>query len=260
MSAYPEGAFADLARLRVEKLEGASQQHDRERAAQREREFWETVRNSSDPAALRAYIERYPAGVFADLARFRLDEIETKQAARRQQEEARAREREHWLSVMDSREPEMLRTYLDAYPGGAYADLAHLRLVGLENEPAAATREREAAEPEIAALSEPAAPSTSVLRTDPQYDGVWKGAWLPSGDCWLVKLELRVTGTSVKGSLRSTGGDYDREFLGALDPDGSFLFKHKGLTLKGQLNAATGTATGRSTGATCRGDFKLSRE
>ena len=114
--------------------------------------------------------------------------------------------------------------------------------------------------PEIAALSEPAAPSTSVLRTDPQYDGVSKGAWLPSGDCWLVKLELRVTGTSVKGSLRSTGGDYDREFLGALDPDGTFLFKQKGRTLKGQLNAATGTATGRSTGATCRGDFKLSRE
>ena len=34
--------------------------------------FWESVRNSSDPADLRAYLEQYPKGKFAALARNRL--------------------------------------------------------------------------------------------------------------------------------------------------------------------------------------------
>ena len=37
--------------------------------------FWESVRDSKDPAALRAYLDRFPNGVFAPLARARLDAL-----------------------------------------------------------------------------------------------------------------------------------------------------------------------------------------
>ncbi len=38
--------------------------------------FWESVRNSTDPADFRAYLEKYPAGNFAALARNRLAALE----------------------------------------------------------------------------------------------------------------------------------------------------------------------------------------
>ncbi|HEV2508289.1 caspase family protein [Bosea sp. (in: a-proteobacteria)] len=38
--------------------------------------FWESVRGSRNPADLRAYLTRYPTGVFASLARNRLEEVE----------------------------------------------------------------------------------------------------------------------------------------------------------------------------------------
>jgi hypothetical protein len=40
--------------------------------------FWESIRNSTDPADFRAYLEQYPGGKFAALARNRLGAIEPK--------------------------------------------------------------------------------------------------------------------------------------------------------------------------------------
>ena len=37
--------------------------------------FWESVRESDDPAALRAYLDKYPDGEFKSLAEIRLDEL-----------------------------------------------------------------------------------------------------------------------------------------------------------------------------------------
>jgi hypothetical protein len=43
--------------------------------------FWESVRNSTDPADFRAYLEQYPNGKFASLARNRLAALTPKPAA-----------------------------------------------------------------------------------------------------------------------------------------------------------------------------------
>jgi adenylate cyclase len=39
--------------------------------------FWDTVKDSDNPAMYTAYLEQYPAGSFITLARVRLDEIDT---------------------------------------------------------------------------------------------------------------------------------------------------------------------------------------
>jgi hypothetical protein len=39
--------------------------------------FWDTVRNSRDPADLRAYLTRFPNGTFTELARNRLNQLQT---------------------------------------------------------------------------------------------------------------------------------------------------------------------------------------
>lgn len=45
-------------------------------AGANERTFWETIRNSTDPADFQAYLEKYPGGEFAALARNRLRRLE----------------------------------------------------------------------------------------------------------------------------------------------------------------------------------------
>ncbi len=56
-------------------------------AIDREGMFWDSVKGSSDPAELRAYLDTYPNGIFAPIARARVANLE---AARQQQMASRA--------------------------------------------------------------------------------------------------------------------------------------------------------------------------
>src|ERR1700729_3813835 len=72
---YPEGGFVALARVRLEaiKQEAVSMRdpHDREI----ELSFWESVRESDNPALIQAYLEKYPNGEFKALAQIRINEL-----------------------------------------------------------------------------------------------------------------------------------------------------------------------------------------
>ncbi len=116
LAKYPEGAFAPLARARIEALAAAEAKRlaDAKRSAEppaksvaapppearkpfappapaaatprpepgQEALFWESVRASRDPAELRAYLAKYPDGTFAPLARARLDALAAAAAKR----------------------------------------------------------------------------------------------------------------------------------------------------------------------------------
>ena len=74
---YPEGSFVALARTRLDEFalgEGAAPDpQDRDV----ELSFWESVRESDNPATLQAYLEKYPDGEFKSLAEIRLRELGT---------------------------------------------------------------------------------------------------------------------------------------------------------------------------------------
>ena len=78
---FPDGAYVVLARNRLARLggavaaAGAPGSVEAERLAA-EREFWASVKGSEDPAELRAYLERYPDGAYAVLARARIERLE----------------------------------------------------------------------------------------------------------------------------------------------------------------------------------------
>jgi predicted Ser/Thr protein kinase len=120
LARYPEGAFAPLARARLDTLAAAEAKRASEpppkvaaaspppapvrkpadsvsdkpverlaavepRAAAKPNQeslFWESVRSSNNPAELNAYLERYPQGTFAPLARARIDAIAAAEARR----------------------------------------------------------------------------------------------------------------------------------------------------------------------------------
>ena len=72
---YPEGSFVALARVRLEAIRedavGMRDPRDREI----ELSFWESVRESDNPALLRAYLQKYPNGEFSALAQIRIGEL-----------------------------------------------------------------------------------------------------------------------------------------------------------------------------------------
>jgi len=103
-----------------------------------ELEFWQSVQASGDPVEYAAYLERYPEGIFAPLARERLSRpvsVERPVA----EPDASAVELAFWDSVKSSDNPAMLQAYLDKFPDGTFTALAEIRLVELrqEDEPGA---------------------------------------------------------------------------------------------------------------------------
>jgi adenylate cyclase len=89
--------------------------------------FWQSVQAGDDPAEYQAYLDRYPEGLFADLARARL-EVPAQEAAPK---EDPAIELAFWDTVKDSDNVAMFEAYLAKYPNGAFASLARIRLAEL---------------------------------------------------------------------------------------------------------------------------------
>ena len=100
LESFPNGRFAPLARVRVNSLKPADVEPEpepepaseaqpvpqvaespAESAAERELSAWDTVRGSQAPGDFEAFLQEFPDGNFAELARFRLDQLTPKQTA-----------------------------------------------------------------------------------------------------------------------------------------------------------------------------------
>ncbi len=90
--------------------------------------FWESIKDSEDPAEFTAYLEKYPGGAFAVLAATRLKALQEREAAARREPQADEVELAYWDTVKDSDNAGMFRAYLERYPEGAFAPLARVRL------------------------------------------------------------------------------------------------------------------------------------
>jgi class 3 adenylate cyclase len=97
--------------------------------------FWESIKDSKDPAEFEAYLEQYPSGAFTALAEARLQALLQEQAAPAEtaatDPDVSAVELAFWDAVKDSDNPEMHEAYLERYPDGAFAALAKVRLTEL---------------------------------------------------------------------------------------------------------------------------------
>jgi len=87
--------------------------------------FWQSVQASDDAEEYKVYLDRYPNGTFADLARARLAKPDMP-------EEPTPADREvdvtFWESIKDSDNPGMFDAYLQKFPQGEFRILAELRL------------------------------------------------------------------------------------------------------------------------------------
>ena len=115
-----------------------------------DRDYWRDTGRGGDEVGLRAYLDRYPDGLFAGVARERLREIED---ARRAQ--VPVEERAAWDRAAGADTAEAYRDYLDAYPGGAFAEDARQRLADREEDEAERDRSAELLAQEQAVAGNP---------------------------------------------------------------------------------------------------------
>ena len=92
--------------------------------------YWQRTGALGDEAGLRAYLARYPDGLFATAATTRLTTIDGQRQAA-----AAGQDRAAWADAQRRNDAKGYRTYLQAFPGGAFAAEARARLG--EGEPAA---------------------------------------------------------------------------------------------------------------------------
>jgi adenylate cyclase len=92
--------------------------------------LWDSVKDGS-PAELDSYLERYPEGTFASLARTRFDATlspDGPPAPTPADAATDALDLAFWNSVKDSNRREELQAYLEQHPNGHFAGLARARL------------------------------------------------------------------------------------------------------------------------------------
>lgn len=88
---YPDGQFAALAKNRMNGLATPAKTDSRTSGDSAELTFWDSIKNSNDPGDYHAYLNRYPNGIFADLAKTRLAPFEAAEAARAKEEDIKRR-------------------------------------------------------------------------------------------------------------------------------------------------------------------------
>lgn len=121
--------LAQQAARRAAELEEEARQRQAEQERQ-DRAFWRDSGAGRDEAGMRAYLQRFPDGIFSQIARDRLAEIE---AARRA--EAQARDSAAWDAAVAANTVAAYRQYLAEFPRGAYVDQAGARIEELSRPP-----------------------------------------------------------------------------------------------------------------------------
>lgn len=110
------------AERRAAELEEEARQRKEAQDA-RDRAFWQETGAKGDAAGLRAYLKRFPDGLFAEVAQERLDSIEQDRRA-----SAAIRDRRAWDQAKAADTREAYEDYLSAFPKGAFVEQARQQL------------------------------------------------------------------------------------------------------------------------------------
>lgn len=76
LQSYPNGQFGSLAISRIEELTPKPKSEaDKKKDSEIELEFWRSVKDSGDPDLLQAYLDEYPNGHFALIAKIKIKKL-----------------------------------------------------------------------------------------------------------------------------------------------------------------------------------------
>ncbi len=79
LTRYPEGQFADIAKIRIDELKNRSEAEAARNAkpdTSAEIAFWQSIQNATRPEMYETYLEQYPDGIYAKLARLNISSLQ----------------------------------------------------------------------------------------------------------------------------------------------------------------------------------------
>ncbi len=120
--------MARLAKIRSDEIAAEAERQRREQAAA-DVAYWRETGASGRAADLRAYLARYPDGIYAADAKAALDRIENDD-----RDEAERAEQQAWDSARSDNTIRSYEHYLDLYPRGVFVDNALARIAALRGE------------------------------------------------------------------------------------------------------------------------------
>jgi uncharacterized caspase-like protein len=99
LAKYPEGQFADLAKIKIKNIEGIAKPAGAEQTASRgdtatEVAFWDYIKNGNKIEDFQAYLKKYPNGAFAELANNRVKDLDADRKEKEKADEAKRLEAE----------------------------------------------------------------------------------------------------------------------------------------------------------------------
>lgn len=136
--------IAAQAELRAAQLEAEAEARRLEQE-RLDRAFWNETGARGDEAGLRAYLRRFPDGLFAEVAAERIALFDADRAG-----QAAAQDRAAWDAARGANTIEGYRGYLQAFPQGTFAEQARARIDALTAAPAQSAAEAQAAAAETA--------------------------------------------------------------------------------------------------------------
>jgi tetratricopeptide (TPR) repeat protein len=104
--------------------------------------FWESIKNSNNPDDFKAYLDKYPDGQFAALAKSRSNPVRSNPST----VSGDSMEMTYWNAIKDSRNPSDFKAYVNKFPNGLFVEIANGRVAMLEGEVAEKEKARVAAE------------------------------------------------------------------------------------------------------------------
>ncbi|OWU86214.1 hypothetical protein ATO6_05050 [Oceanicola sp. 22II-s10i] len=126
---------ADVRAAQLER-EAAERRAAEERA---DRAYWRDLGQGADEASLRAYLKRYPDGVYSEVARERLDAIEAERA-----DQVRREERLAWQETEQRNTIQAYQEFLNRFPQSPFAETARARIAELQDDRNNAAQREEA--------------------------------------------------------------------------------------------------------------------
>jgi tetratricopeptide (TPR) repeat protein len=90
--------------------------------------FWDTIKNSNNADDFKSYLEKYPDGQFAALAKSRSNLVRPASNSGG----GDSQEMTYWNAIKDSQNPSDFRSYITKFPQGLFVELANNRVVSLE--------------------------------------------------------------------------------------------------------------------------------
>ncbi|MGD9628149.1 MAG: hypothetical protein AB7V18_02775 [Pyrinomonadaceae bacterium] len=129
---FPNGQYSSIARLRISQLGGGAQSSmfstsPNTSAASGnsvEEQYWDTVKNSTRVQDLQSYLNDYPNGQFAPIARLRISQLGGGAVG----SPGANAEDQYWNAIANSQNLQDFQGYLNNYPSGKYAAIARVRI------------------------------------------------------------------------------------------------------------------------------------